>query len=132
MRRSCAAKGFFWSFFWHKSIIDDGFASITLINCKLKFSPNCHNIFILTMPAALGRSSGAVYGEKLPKTHLACIYCYGNTLYVVNLVDVIAPGVNPWRTLLFLFFFYNLLKGALSLIFGISFSQNIYLCCRKS
>ena len=49
-----------------------------------RFSPNCHNIFILTIPTALGRRSGAVYGEKSPKTSLVCIYCYGNTLYIVN------------------------------------------------
>ena len=29
------------------------------------------------MPTALGRRSGAVYGEKSPKTRLARIYCYG-------------------------------------------------------
>ena len=34
------------------------------------------------MPTALGRRSGAVYGEKSPKTHMARIYCYGNTLYI--------------------------------------------------
>ena len=40
------------------------------------------------MPTASGRRSGAVYGEKLPKTRLARIYCYGNTLqYIVNLID---------------------------------------------
>ena len=39
------------------------------------------------MPAASGRRSGAVCGEKSPKTRLARIYCYGNTLYIVNLSD---------------------------------------------
>ena len=43
-------------------------------------------MFILTMPTALGRRSGAVYGEKSPKTRLVRIYCYGNTLYIVNLM----------------------------------------------
>ena len=38
------------------------------------------------MPTALGRRSGAVYGEKSPKTRLVRIYCYGNTLYIVNLI----------------------------------------------
>ena len=38
------------------------------------------------MPTASGRRSWAVYGEKLPKTRLARIYCYGNTLYIVNLI----------------------------------------------
>ena len=28
------------------------------------------------MPTASGRRSGAVYGEKLPKTRLARIYCF--------------------------------------------------------
>ena len=51
-----------------------------------RFSPKCHNIFILTMPTALGWRSGAVYGEKSPKTRLVRIYCYGNTLYIVNLI----------------------------------------------
>ena len=37
------------------------------------------------MPTALGRRSGAVYGKKSPKTRLVRIYCYGNTLYIVNL-----------------------------------------------
>ena len=50
-----------------------------------RFSRNCHIIFILTMPTALGRRSGAVYGEKSPKTRLVRIYCYSNTLYIVNL-----------------------------------------------
>ena len=36
------------------------------------------------MPTALGRRLGAVYGEKSPKTRLARIYCYGNTLYTVE------------------------------------------------
>ena len=51
-----------------------------------RFSPNCHKIFILTIPAALGRRSGAVYGEKSPKTRLVRIYYYGNALYIVNLI----------------------------------------------
>ena len=34
------------------------------------------------MPTASGRRSGAVYGEKSPKTRLALIYCYANTLYL--------------------------------------------------
>ena len=51
-----------------------------------RFSPKCHNIFILTMPTALGWRYGAVYGEKSPKTRLVRIYCYGNTLYIVNLI----------------------------------------------
>ena len=38
------------------------------------------------MPTALGRRSGAVYGEKSPKTRLVRIYCYGNTSYIVNLI----------------------------------------------
>ena len=50
-----------------------------------RFSPKCHNIFILTMPTALGWRYRAVYGEKSPKTRLVRIYCYGNTLYIVNL-----------------------------------------------
>ena len=40
------------------------------------------------MPTALGRRSGAVHGEKSPKTRLARIYCYGNTLNIVNLMTV--------------------------------------------
>ena len=39
------------------------------------------------MPTASGRRSGAVCGEKSTKTRLARIYCYGNTLYIVNLID---------------------------------------------
>ena len=35
------------------------------------------------MPTALGRRSGTVYGENSPKTRLALIYCYGNTLNIV-------------------------------------------------
>ena len=68
-------------------------------NCKhyvdklQTFSPNCHNIFILTMPTALGRRSGAVYGDKWPKTRLVRIYCYGNTLYIVNLITWLAMRV---------------------------------------
>ena len=38
------------------------------------------------MPTALGRRSGAVYGEKSLKTRLARIYCYGNILYIVNVI----------------------------------------------
>ena len=34
------------------------------------------------MPTALGRRSGAVFGEKSPKTRLARMYCYGNTLNI--------------------------------------------------
>ena len=52
-----------------------------------RFSPNCHNTFMLTMPTALGRRSGAVYGENSPKTRLVHNYCDGNTLYIVNLVS---------------------------------------------
>ena len=37
------------------------------------------------MPTALGRRSGAADGEKSPKTRLVRIYCYDNTLYIVNL-----------------------------------------------
>ena len=40
----------------------------------------------LTMPTASGRRSGAVCSQKSPKTRLARIYCYGNTLYIVNLI----------------------------------------------
>ena len=51
------------------------------------------------MPTALGRRSGAVYGEKSPKTRLVRIYCYGSTLYVVNLpaqgvMFPVSPGSN--------------------------------------
>ena len=42
------------------------------------------------MSTALGRRSGAVYGEKSPKTSFAPIYCYGNTLNIVNLIDSIS------------------------------------------
>ena len=42
------------------------------------------------MPTALDRRSGAVCGEKSPKTRLARIYCYGNTLYIVNLFSLCA------------------------------------------
>ena len=45
-----------------------------------------YGIFILTMPTAFDRRSGAVYGEKSPKTHLVRIYCYGNTLYIASLI----------------------------------------------
>ena len=38
------------------------------------------------MPTTLGRQSGAVYGKKSQKTCLVRIYCYGNTLYIVNLI----------------------------------------------
>ena len=38
------------------------------------------------MPTALGRRSGAVYGEKSPKTRFALIYCYGIPLNIVNLI----------------------------------------------
>ena len=38
------------------------------------------------MPTALGRRSGAVYGEKSPKTRLVRISCYCNTLHIVNLI----------------------------------------------
>ena len=81
------------------------------------------------MPTALGRRSGAVYGEKSPKTRLARIYCYGNTLYVANyqtekrclrssvvkatVSGTIFPGFEPRRGLLFFiicfFVFLNLL-----------------------
>ena len=37
------------------------------------------------MLTALVRRSGAVYGEKSRKTRLARIYCYGSTLYILNL-----------------------------------------------
>ena len=100
------------------------------------------------MLTASGRRSGAVYGEKSPKTRLARIYCYGSTLNIVNWINFVSdicvvhrvrrlPSMpfTPVRNspgLLF-FFFLNLLKGALSRIFGISFnSQNICLCRRKS
>ena len=88
-----------------------------------RFSPKCHNIFILTMPTALGRRYGAVYGEKSPKTRLVRIYCYGNTLYIVIWAldnrclrgslfkaiasDTIFPRFEPPRGLLCLFFFLN-------------------------
>ena len=73
------------------------------------------------MPSASGRRSGAVCGEKSPKTRLARIYCYGNTLYIVNLIiwqgclcgslykanasDAIVPGFELRRGLLSFFFF---------------------------
>ena len=74
------------------------------------------------MPTALGRRSGAVYREKSPKTRVVRIYCYGNTLYIVNLkadkrclrgsldkaaaFDTIYPGFEPRRGLLSFFFFF--------------------------
>ena len=85
------------------------------------------------MPTASGRRSWAVYGEKLPKTRLARIYCYGNTLYIVNLIawarDVcvvhclrrmlpmpLLPGSNLGGVcllllLFFIYLFFNFLKG---------------------
>ena len=39
---------------------------------------------------ALGRRSGAVYGEKSPKTRLARINCSGNTLNIVNLIRLVS------------------------------------------
>ena len=78
------------------------------------------------MPTASGRRSGVVCGEKSPKTRLARIYCYGNTLYTVNFIvwqgclrgsmykanasDAIVPGFEPRRGLL-IFFFLIYLKG---------------------
>ena len=79
------------------------------------------------MPTALGQRSGAVYGEKSPKTRLARIYCYGNTLYVVNLITWVSdvcvvhcirrlfpmplpPHSNLAEGCLFFFFQFTLLK----------------------
>ena len=82
------------------------------------------------MSTASGRRSGAVYGEKLPKTRLARIYCYGDTLYTVNLnvwqgmfAWSITPGFEPRRSLLFFFFFFLIFLRALSRIFC-----KIYIC----
>ena len=102
------------------------------------------------MPTASGRRSWAVYGEKLPKTRLARIYCYGNTLYIVNLIawarDVcvvhclrrmlpmpLLPGLNLGGVcllllLFFIYLFFNFLKG---LCHGF-LAKYIYLCRRKS
>ena len=74
------------------------------------------------MPTPLSRRSGAVYGEKSPKTRLARIYCYGITVNIVNMIhlesdvfhgslfkasafDAIVPGFEPRRDLLFFFKF---------------------------
>ena len=87
-------------------IIDDRFARITLINCKLKFSPNCHNIFILTMPTALGRCSGAVYGEKSP-IHTCLVFNVTVTLYILHKAiasESFTPRFEPRQSLHFFFF----------------------------
>ena len=90
-RRSCSAKGFIFFGISHSPKTPLGHAHRWSI-CKhyvdklQRFFLNCHNILILTMPTALGRRSEPVYGEKSPKTRLVCIYCYGNTLYIVNLI----------------------------------------------
>ena len=106
------------------------------------FSPNWHNIFILTMPTASGQRSGAVCGEKSPKTRSARIYCYGNTLYIVNLIDwgkgclrgslfkanasdAVAPGFQPRRGLHFFFLIH--LRGSVTDFWHLFEQPKIYI-----
>ena len=60
------------------------------------------------MPTASGRRSGAVGGEKSPKTLLACFYCYGNTLYIVNLIHGQGTFANLGGVCSFFFFLIHL------------------------
>ena len=74
-------------------------------------------MFILTMPTALGRRSGAVYGKKSPKTHLVRMYCkFDHLISNVCVAHCIrrpapilfSPGSNLGGTAFFflIFFFF--------------------------
>ena len=95
------------------------------------------------MLTASGRRSGAVYGEKSPKTRLARIYCYGNTLNIVNWINLVSdicvvhrvrrlPSMpfTPVRNspgLLF-FFFLIYLKGLCHGFLASLLTAKIYVC----
>ena len=64
---------------------------------RAKNLQNPHDRAPLTIPIALGRRSGAVYGEILPKTRLARIYFYGHTLQIVWFQKKSKP--TPWKVI---------------------------------
>ena len=95
------------------------------------------------MPTALSRRSGAVYGEKSPKTRLARIYCYGNTINIVNMIHLgsdvcvvhcikrlpsmpLSPGSDLGG--FYFFFFLIYLKGLCHGFLASLLTAKIYIC----